>query len=43
MKGVVLLHEILHAINGEMDHEIVEMLSQSLWQVLEQNKNKLYG
>lgn len=36
MKEVTMLHELLHCLNNEMDHEVVEMLSQTLWQVLSQ-------
>ena len=38
MKQVVLIHEILHCINGQLDHNIVEMLALNLHQVLTENK-----
>lgn len=38
MKKVILLHEILHCINGQLDHNIVEMLALNLYQVLKENK-----
>lgn len=33
-----LLHEILHAVNSELEHPIVEALAQQLYQVLSDNK-----
>lgn len=38
MKEVTLLHEILHAIDIQLDHDLVELLSQALYQVLKENK-----
>lgn len=32
------LHEILHVINNELDHALLDSLSQQLLQVLEDNK-----
>jgi hypothetical protein len=37
MQLVVLLHEILHCINSELEHETVEFLAQALAQVLSEN------
>lgn len=36
-KEVVLFHEILHAINSELDEKIVEFFAQTLYQVLKTN------
>jgi len=33
-----LFHEIFHALNGEIDHSLVESLSQQIYQVLKDNK-----
>ncbi len=38
MKEVTLFHEILHCINCEMDHEVLEYLAQAFYQVLKENK-----
>lgn len=38
MKEQTLLHEIFHAINSELDHPLMESLSQQLYQVLKDNK-----
>lgn len=35
---VTLIHEIIHAVNNELDHYLVEALSQQLHQVLKDNK-----
>ena len=32
-----LLHEIFHAINGELEHALLESLSQQLYQVFKDN------
>ena len=32
------LHEILHAINGELDHELLTSLAEQLYQVLHDNR-----
>ena len=37
MKEAVLLHEIIHCINGQLDHSLVEMLALSLYQVFKEN------
>ena len=33
-----LIHEILHAINNEMDHERLDSLAEQLYQVFSDNK-----
>lgn len=33
-----LIHEILHVINSELDHALLDSLSQQLYQVIKQNK-----
>lgn len=38
MKEVTLIHEILHSIDMQLDHDLVELLSQALYQVLKENK-----
>jgi len=38
MKQAVLLHEIIHCINGQLEHDIVETISLGLFQVLRDNK-----
>ncbi len=38
MKQLVLLHEILHCIDSELDHDLVDLLATSLHQVLSENK-----
>jgi len=37
-KEAVLFHEILHAINGEIDEKEVEFLTQTIYQILNENK-----
>lgn len=37
-KEVTLLHEILHCINLQLNHDHVEFLSQALYQVIKDNK-----
>lgn len=37
-KEVTLIHEILHCINLQLDHDHVEFLSQALYQVIKDNK-----
>ena len=37
-KEATLIHEILHIINSELDHVILDSLAQQLHQVLKQNK-----
>lgn len=37
MKELTLLHEIIHCINSELDHNLVEMLSSCLHQVVTEN------
>jgi len=37
-QGATLLHEILHAINSELDHTLLDSLSEQLYQVLSDNK-----
>lgn len=37
VKALTLLHELFHAINGEMNHSDVEMMSSVLHQVLTEN------
>ncbi len=37
-KEQTLFHEILHAINSELDHALLESLSQQLYQVLKDNR-----
>jgi len=41
MKKAVLLHEIIHCLNGQLDHNIVEMLALGLYQVLTENEGLL--
>ncbi len=36
-QGATLFHEILHAINSELDHTILDSLSEQLYQVLSDN------
>ena len=38
MKELTLLHEVLHCIDGQLDHNLVELLSSSLHQVISENK-----
>ena len=38
MKGLTFLHELLHVINPELEHSSVEMMSQTLYQVLTDNE-----
>lgn len=38
MKEVTLFHEILHAVDCQLDHDLVELLAQSLYQVFKENK-----
>lgn len=33
-----LLHEILHALNTTLDHELLDSLSEQMYQVLKDNK-----
>mgnify|MGYP001609705458 CR=1 FL=1 len=37
MKEVTLIHEILHAIDMQLDHDLVELLSSAIYQVLKEN------
>jgi len=37
-KQVTLLHEILHAINNELDHDKVELYAEAIYQVIVDNK-----
>lgn len=37
-RDVTLLHEILHTINGELDHVLLDSLSEQIYQVLKDNK-----
>lgn len=37
MKEEVLIHEILHCINPQLDHGTVEMVAKALHQVLKEN------
>ena len=37
MAKAVLLHEIIHCIDAQLDHDIVEMLANQLYQVLSEN------
>ncbi len=37
MKEVTLFHEVLHCIDNQLDHDLVELLSQALYQVLVEN------
>lgn len=37
-KEVALIHEILHCINLQLNHDHVEFLAQALYQVLKDNK-----
>lgn len=37
-KEVTLLHEILHALNSELDHTVLDSLAEQLYQVLSDNK-----
>ena len=37
-KEVTLIHEILHCINLQLNHDHVEFLSQALYQVIKDNK-----
>ena len=36
-KGVTLFHEILHVMNSELDHVVLDSLAQQLYQVLHDN------
>ena len=38
MREQTLLHEIFHCLNSELDHVVLESLSQQLYQVLVDNK-----
>lgn len=35
--GATLIHEILHAINSELDHALLDSLAEQLFQVLHDN------
>lgn len=37
MKLAVLLHEVIHCIDAQLDHDLVEMLANQLFQVLSEN------
>ena len=37
MKEVVLIHEIIHAINNQMEEKETEFLAQSIYQVFKEN------
>ena len=36
-KGSTLLHEVLHALNSELDHALLDSLSEQIYQVLSDN------
>lgn len=36
-QGATLFHEILHAINSELDHTFLDSLAEQLYQVLSDN------
>ena len=42
MKQAVLLHEIIHCIDAQLDHDLVEMLANQLFQVMVDNKLKFF-
>lgn len=42
MKEEVFLHELLHCINPQMEHGLVEMLAKALHEVLKENKLKFF-
>ena len=37
-QDVALIHEIFHILNTELNHELLESLSQQLFQVMKDNK-----
>lgn len=37
-KESTLIHEILHAVNTTLDHELLDSLSEQIYQVLKDNK-----
>lgn len=37
-RDVTLIHEIFHAINNELDHALLDSLSEQLYQVLQDNR-----
>ena len=37
MKWATLFHEVLHCIDVQLDHDLVELLSQGYYQVLREN------
>lgn len=38
MREVAFFHELLHCIDSQLDHDLVELLAQALYQVLKDNK-----
>lgn len=38
MKGAAFIHEILHCIDNQMDHDMVELLANALYQVFSENE-----
>lgn len=38
MQELTFFHELLHVLNGELDHNIVEMLSAGLYHTLKENE-----
>jgi len=38
VKEATLIHEILHAINSELNHTVLDSFSEQLYQVLHDNK-----
>lgn len=38
MQELTFFHELLHVLNGELDHNMVEMLSAGVYHVLKENK-----
>lgn len=37
-KSVTLLHEAIHAMNGELSEEVIDSLSEQLYQLLKDNQ-----
>lgn len=37
-QGATLFHEILHAVNSELDHTLLDSLAEQLYQVFSDNK-----
>lgn len=42
MKWAVLLHECIHCIDSQLDHDLVEMLANQLFQVMSDNKLQFF-